>query len=248
MQLTTRALFSLIPAALVAPANYSAPIAPRADGYTITMRVSPATEAPITITFKTAGERMRLEADLSSLMGGRGGSMMTGAFLLPRDDGKLIAVLPNMTNPMAGGTGFAMTMDLAGMAARVGAPPPKVTDAPIEDLGAGETMLGYKTHKYRVRQPDNTVEFWVAELPGTDFKKFATNFGARFSGIDPRMAEKIPAGFAMKAVVSGKDPVTMEVTKVDKTSFSDADFEVPAGIQVMDMSGIMGGRGRGRGN
>src|SRR5205085_12152457 len=122
------------------------------------------------------------------------------------------------------------------------------TEATIEDMGAGETILGYKTHKYRIRQPDNTVEFWVAELPGTNFKKFVTGFGAHFSGVDPRMADKIPQGFALKVVVTGKDPVTTEVTKIEKTSFTDSDFEVPAGIQVMDMSGMMRGRGRGTSN
>jgi hypothetical protein len=145
---------------------------------------------------------------------------------------------------MSGGTGMAMALDLAGLAARMGGAPPKVTDATIDDLGAGETILGHKTHKYRVRQPDNTVEAWIAELPGVEFKKFVMGFGARFSGVDPRMAEKIPSGFAMKIVVTGKDAVTMDVTKVEKTSFTDSDFEVPTGIQVMDMPS-MGGRGRG---
>jgi hypothetical protein len=247
MQLNTRALFSLIPAVLVAPANLSLPAVPRADGYTITMRVSPGTEAPFTATFKTAGERMRLEADVSSIFGGRGGAMMSGAYMLPKDDGKIVIVAPNVPN-MSGGTGMAMAMDLASMAGRMGGEPPKITDVTVEDLGAGEAILGYKTHKYRVRQPDNTVEFWVADLPGTDFKKFVTGFGARFSGVDPRMAAKMPSGFAMKVVVTGKDPVSTEVTRIEKTSFTDADFEVPAGMQVMDMSGMMGGRGRGRGS
>jgi hypothetical protein len=45
--------------------------------------------------------------------------------------------------------------------------------------------------------------------------------------------------------MTGKDVGTVEVTKIDKTSFTNADFEVPAGLQVMDLSGMMGGRGRG---
>lgn len=241
MQFNTRALFSLIPAVLIAPTSFSAPVSPRADGYTITMRVTSGTRAPIDLTFKAAGEKMRVDVDMSSMMGGRGGS----GYMLPSSDGKLTMVMPSMPNPMSGGTGMAMSMDLTAMAAQMGGAPPSVSDATIEDLGAGETILGYKTRKYRIRQTDNTVEAWIAELPGVDFKKFAMGFGAQFTGINPRMAEKIPSGFAVKAVMSGKDTGTMEVSKIEKTSFTESDFQVPAGIQVMDMSGMMRGRGRG---
>jgi hypothetical protein len=245
MQLNTRALFSLIPAVLIAPANFSAPVTPRADGYTITMRITTGTQAPMNITFKAAGEKMRLETDMSAMMGGgRGGAMATGAYMLPNSDGKLIMVMPNAPN-MSGGTGMAMSMDLAQMAQRMGGAPPRVAEATVEDLGPGETILGYKTHKYRIRQPDGTVEAWIADLPGIDFKKFATGFGAQFSGMHPRMAEKIPSGFALKVVISGKETGTMEVSKIEKTSFTNSDFEVPAGLQVMDLGAMMGGRGRG---
>ena len=45
------------------------------------------------------------------------------------------------------------------------------------------------------------------------------------------------------------DPVAaaqaLEVTQAGKTSFEESDFEVPPGIQVMDLGAMMGGRGRG---
>ena len=247
MQLNTRALLGLIPATFVLPMNTAVRTALPADGYTITMKISSGGTANVG-TLKIAGDKMRLEADVGSLMGRGGGGnagMVAGAYMLPGADGKMIIVAPNAPN-MSGGTGMAISMDLAAMAARMGSTPPNVADATIEDLGAGEPILGYKTHKYRVRQGDNsTVEAWIADLPGIDFKKFATGFGARFSGMDARMAEKIPSGFALKVVMSGKDSGMIEVTKVEKTSFANADFEVPAGLQVMDLSGMMGGRGRG---
>jgi hypothetical protein len=115
----------------------------------------------------------------------------------------------------------------------------------VEDLGASETIAGHPTRKYRIKptNPDEAVELWIAtDIPGIDYKAFAGMFGARFTGTDSRMAAKIPTGFAMRVV--GKTG-GMEVTKIDKATFSDADFEVPAGINVLDLGAMMGGRGRG---
>jgi hypothetical protein len=53
----------------------------------------------------------------------------------------------------------------------------------------------------------------------------------------------MPSGFPLKIVGSGQNAFNFEVKKVEKTSFSDADFEVPPGVQVMNIP--MGGRGRG---
>jgi hypothetical protein len=246
MQLNTRALLSLLPAAFVLPATITS--TPRVDGYVITMRVSGGPNAVGDVTFKTAGDKMRIEADANSMMGGgRGGLNAEGAYMLPGMDGNIIMVLPKMTNPMGGGTGFAVSVNPAGMMAARGAAPPPVGDVSIDDLGAGESILGHATHKYRIKpaNPDEAVEVWIATDIPLDYKKFASAFGARFTGTDARMVAKIPNGFALKVV--GKTG-TMEVTKIDKASFDDSEFQVPAGIQVMDLSGMMGGRGRGRGN
>ena len=237
---------SLAPA-LVVPISISAP-APRADGYTIVMRIAAPGQQPADMTFKISGERMRLEADIGGLMGrggGRGGAMMAGAYMLPRADGNLIIVLPGAPN-MAGGTGMAMSMNPGAMAAR-GAAPPQAGDVVVEDLGSGGTVLGHSTHKYRIKPANaDPMEAWFAtDVPGLDYKKFASSFGASFTGSDAKAAAKMPTGFPLKMVGTGTNAFSLEVTKIDKSSFADSDFEVPSGMQVMDMGAMMGGRGRG---
>jgi hypothetical protein len=205
------------------------------------------------------------------MMGGRaGGAMAEGAYMLLQDNGKIAMILPNMANPMGGGTGFGMTMDISSItgAARGRGGMPEASDIQVDvaDLGAGEAILGHPTHKYRITTkatvngtPSETVtDSWFAtDLAGAEegFKKFSKSFGAQFSGgaakgMQDAIASKMPKGFPLRSITnvtqSGKtSKTTMEVTQVGKATFEASDFEVPAGIQLMDMSGMMGGRGRG---
>jgi hypothetical protein len=253
MQLNTRALFSLIPAAFIVPLNDALSPAPRADGYVVMMKVTSGGEGN-TVTLKMAGEKMRLEGDVGGSMGSMGNMGDTkGAFLLPTPDGKIVAVMPNMQNPMGGGMGFAVTIDVAALAGgRRGAPPVNVTPV-IEDLGAGEKLIGHATRKYRIKDTGGSgyMDIWLTtDLKGLDFRKFVQAFGKQMSGSDARTWASVPEGFPLKTVTTSADNsvTTMEVLSADKKSFAEADFEVPAGIQVLDLGGLMGGRGRGRGN
>ena len=235
---------------------------------------------PANLTLKVAGDKMRVEMDMSGMMGGgrgggRGGEMTAGAFMLLQPDGKVAVILPSMPNPMGGGMGMGMLMDLTAMRAGGrggrGGPPIEVSDIKFDvtDLGAGEPILGHATHKYRFHETyksgseatphDVTSDAWFStDLGGAEegFRKFSESFGAQFGSgnaakplVDARRA-KMPKGFPMKMVsttakAEGKTVTTMEVTRIGKMSFEASDFEVPAGIQVMDLGALMGGRGRG---
>jgi hypothetical protein len=244
------------------------------DGYVIDMKITTEGQTPpadIGMTLKVAGDKMRVEMDLSRMMPGGGGGneeMMNGAYMLLQENGKMAMILPNMRNPMSGGTGFGMTMDIsaiAGMAPQGGPPRANDVQVNVEDLGAGGQIAGHATRKYRITtkanvngNPMETVsESWFAtDLSGAEegFKKFSSSFGAQFSGnsakeIQDAMMSKMPKGFPMRSVTeisegSSKTKATMEVTRIEKSSFEGPEFEVPTGIQLMDMSGMMGGRGR----
>ena len=223
------------------------------SGYTIVMKMTPATGNPVNATLKTAGDKMRLEADLAGMMpgGGRGGMDASGAYMLP-NAGKLTMVMPNMVNPMGGGTGFAIIIDPAtmGMTGRGAAAPAE--DFTVQDMGAGESIAGHPTHRYKMTGASGgAAEVWVAtDIPGLNYKTFASAFGAQFSGASANVASKLPAnGFALKVVSTNNGATTtMEVTQVDKSNFEPSVFEVPAGITPMDIGGMMGRGRRGGGN
>ena len=201
---------------------------------------------------------------------------MGGAFMLLQPAGNVAMPLPEMATPPSGGMGFGMVLDLAslqggGRGGRGGrGVPADATDiqVTVDDLGAGEAILGHATRKYRIHETyalgsggaqESTTESWFAtDLAGAEegFRKFSESFGAQFGSgnaskslVDAKRA-KMPKGFPLKSITTtakpdGKTTTTMEATKVGKMSFDASDFEVPAGIQVMDLGAMMGGRGRG---
>ncbi len=128
----------------------------------------------------------------------------------------------------------------------------------IEDLGAGETILGHPTHKYRVKSTsaaggEDVTELSVAtDMPGADgvFKRMGESFGGQAGGgaskcVGDVMASKMMKGFPLKVVSNaGGKTSTMEATRAEKISFDGSEFEIPAGFQTMDGS-MFGGRGRG---
>lgn len=273
MRINARALFTLIPATLIAPMTFRAPaVAPVDDGYVIAMKITSDAmqNENMGLTLKVAGAKMRVEMDMSAMMGGRaGGEMADGAYMLLQENGKVAMILPNMRNPMSGSNGFGMSMDLSailsGGPGRGSMPEASNIQVDVAELGAGEAILGHPTRKYRITTKatvngsatETVTESWFAtDLAGAEdgFKKFTQSFGAQFSGasakgIQDAMAAKMPKGFPLRSITtateSGKtQKITMEVTQVGKATFEASAFEVPAGIQLMDMSGMMGGRGR----
>jgi hypothetical protein len=245
--------------------------APRVDGYVITMSVNAegsGMSGPMQMTLKAAGSRLRIEMDMSAVMGGAGSdasAMMNGAFMLPQDDGRLAMILPNMQNPIAGGTGMGMIMDMQSMTGTLQelGVSLEITDmkVSVEDLGAGETILGHKTKKYRMTQsylmggkPFSGVTEFLMATDMTDaeagLRKFNDSFGKQFVGAatskqaQAEIQAKTPPGFAMRTVVAlttpdGQQNMRMEVTKAERASIDEKDFEVPAGIQLMDMGQMM---------
>ncbi|HKS06531.1 MAG TPA: hypothetical protein VJR92_09490 [Gemmatimonadaceae bacterium] len=202
-------------------------------------------------------------------------AMMGGMYILVQPDNKMVTVMPSMGMAMVadpgalfGGGGGAMggmikmTVDtLPGWL--------KVTD-----LGAGERILGFATRKFRVETKykmtvsvmgtattetiESTTETWVTSDPSEAFaalRKYSQTMAPQMMGgakdiVEISMKKLPPNAVALRFVSmwtteKGKSSVTMEVAEIKKATFEATEFEVPAGMQVMDMSAMMGGRGRG---
>lgn len=273
MQRYAKTLLALLPIAVLPnpTRDLSARQAPRVDGYVITMAVvaeGAGMTGPMQMTLKAAGSKLRIEMDMSAVMGGAGGDMgpmMNGAFMLPQEDGRLAMILPNMQNPLGGGMGMGMIMDMQTMTGTLRdlGISMEITEMKValEELGAGETIMGHKTKKYKMVQSylmggkpySGTTEFSMATDmtdAETGLKKFNDTFGKQFLGaatskeVQAEMQAKTPPGFAMRTVVSmttpdGPQTMKMEVTKAEKATIDEKDFEVPAGIQLMDMGAMM---------
>jgi hypothetical protein len=112
---------------------------------------------------------------------------------------------------------------------------------------------------------DVTQDMWMGpELPAAQvaLEKFATIFAGAFAGVegsgDKAVAEsvkgKMPKGYPFRTVTtivetpdgstrSTTTKVTSQVTSIRQTTFEPSDFEVPAGMQVLDVGQFLGGRG-----
>jgi hypothetical protein len=223
------------------------------------------------MTFKMAGGKLRLEMDMSSLLGAAGGgeaaAMMSGAYMLLQSDGRMAMIVPGFQNPMTGGTGMGMIMDTQMLKGRIGADVTSNVDTTvaaamnkvsIEDLGAGETILGHATRRYRITETPGggdasgteAIEVWVAtDLPDAvaGFKSFGESFASSFLDLTSQAAtdaitRKMSDGFPMRVVATssaGKEMMRMEVSRAERVSFDDKEFEVPAGIQLMDMGAML---------
>lgn len=265
------------------------------DGYQITMRMTmtepgaAAPTGPIDMVIKSSADRMRMEMDFGKLMAGRGGegaemagTMMAGMFMLLQPDGKVVTIMPGMNMGMImdpgamlsgggmggmGGTGISIDTDTAGMSVTV------------QDLGAGERILGFATRKYHVEMKYKTTvrvmgtvdttsvnmstDTWIttdAGEPLAVLRKHAEKFGSMFNGgatksVTDVMTAKLPKnGVALRTNIKSVDEkgthlVSVEVAEMKRANFEVTEFEVPAGINVMDLGAMMGGMrgGRGRG-
>jgi hypothetical protein len=96
---------------------------------------------------------------------------------------------------------------------------------------------------------EGVTEIWMAtDMPDAEagFRKFTDTFGMQFVGaatskdVQAALQAKQPRGFALRTAVAMKTPdgpqnMKLEVTKIEKSSIEDKEFQVPAGIQLMDM-------------
>jgi hypothetical protein len=272
MRYATR-LFAALPLAVLPSVVHDVSLAPpRVDGYVITMSITSegaGMNAPINMTLKAAGTKLRMEMDFSAMMsaasGGVDGAMMSGLYVLPQDDGRMAMILPNMQNPFGSGMGMGMIMDPQAMVGAVrdrGLSVPTFSDMKISvaDLGVGESIVGRSTRKYKMtqsylidgKQHEGVSEIWIAtDMADAEvaLRKFGA-FGNQFVGaatskhVQAEMDAKMPKGFALRTLVTmttpdGAQTVKMETVKAEKATFDDKEFEVPAGIQLMDMAAMM---------
>lgn len=270
-----RAVAATVVGASMALAGAVAPADSAIEGYVLTQRITSANEPTMTLKVKVAQGRVRVE-----MQGGPQGAMPEGVFMLLRDDGKVSVVMPS--------EGMALQMDaqqlsggMQSMMSMMGMSAPTYSDVSIDvqELGAGETMLGYATRKYRVRQRytvsggmrgsqpvqhDDVTEMWMTtSIPGMDdgLQRFADVFGSAFGGggsggsteLAAAMKGKIPPGYPLKTVVTSTETrngsagqpqtTTLEVLDVTRTNIEASEFELPAGIQLLDPAMMMRGRG-----
>lgn len=203
-------------------------------------------------------------------------AMMGGMYILVQPDGKMMTVMPSMgmamvADPSAmlgggGGMGGMMSMTLDTLPGWL-----KVTD-----LGAGERILGFATRKYRVEtrvkttvsvmgtttsdSAESTYDIWVTSDASdalAAIRKYSQTMGSSVMGgskdVFDAWMKKLPANAVGLRTIGtstsekGKTTFNMEIAEIKKATFEATEFEVPAGMQVMDMGAMMGGRGRGRG-
>ena len=121
-------------------------------------------------------------------------------------------------------------------------------DGDIQPTGETKELLGYTAERMIVTHDGQTSEAWVADVPGYDAGLFAESLG---QGDNPGMAPPQLDGYDNPVALemhttakNGKEVTHMVVTEV--ASGSDVDlglFEVPAGVELMDMSALMSGFG-----
>jgi hypothetical protein len=109
-----------------------------------------------------------------------------------------------------------------------------------------ETILGYDCTKIVAVGKDGTAEIWVTDQLGTFMGM--TPGGGPFGGRShvPPQWEAVLKGrdfFPLRVVVTDKNKLVsrMEVTSVEKKSFSESDFAAPDGYQKFDLRSMMGG-------
>jgi hypothetical protein len=230
----------------------------------------PAAQAagPITLHIKVSGGKIRLDMEMAELAQMGGMYMLpkdSGKIVVVMaSQGMAIAMDMSMMGSMQGMAG-ATPPTFSGITATL-------DDKGAADKILGMATHKYLQHtsytmtsaqKGVVKVDASSEMFMTTELPGMadGLQKFADSFAGAFNGImgggAKEMADalkgKTPKGFAMKVLVTSKETnaagvtsnstTTVEVTEFSKSTFEATDFEVPAGIQVMDMAAMMGGRG-----
>jgi hypothetical protein len=201
-------------------------------------------------------------------------AMMGGIYVLVQPDNKMITVMPAMGMAMVADPG-AMFGGGGGMGGMIKTSVDTLPGwLKVTDLGAGERILGYATRKFRVEtkykttvtvmgtttteSTEGTSDIWVTSDPSdalAAIRKYSQTMGASVMGgakdIFEAQMKMLPANaVALRTVTTGttdkgKMSFSMEVAEIKKATFEATEFEVPAGMQIMDMGAMMGGRGRG---
>ena len=200
------------------------------------------------------------------------GAMLNGTYVLLQPNGKMLTVMPAMGVAMAADAGSLLSgggLGAGDVSEKVDTAPGWLK---VTDLGAGERVAGFATRRFRAdmkfkttvddnglkttEMNDSSYEIWLTTDRGdvmTALRAFDKATGTSVVGgqkeISDGLMAKLPPNSSVLRVVGhnltneGKTSMRMEVTEIKKATFEPAEFEVPAGVQVMDMS-AMGGRGR----
>ena len=249
MRFSARALLALVPLAAL-PAT--APLPRALDGYTVTQRITSdmPQAVPLTARVKVAQGRVRVDVESAEL------AQLGGMYMLLADSGKIITVMAQMGMAMKMDASVFASSGVGGMGAGVS---PTISDVSftVDDLGAGETIVGAATHKYRFRSKynntsqtrgalkgDGTIDVWIApQLGGLSdgLQKFADTFGTVFSGmagggskaLSAEIRAKMPKGYTMKAVIKLAETdvsgkTENTTTTVEVTEHAKASFEATA--------------------
>ena len=200
------------------------------------------------------------------------GAMLNGTYILLQPDGKMLTVMPSMRVAMSADAGSLLSggMGAGDVSEKVDTAPGWLK---VTDLGAGERVAGYATRRFRADMKfkttvdenglkttetnDSSYEFWITTDRGDvmaalrAFDKATGNsvVGGQKEISDALMSKLPPNSSVLRAVGhnltnEGKTSMKMEVTEIKKATFEPAEFEVPPGVQVMDMNAMTGGRGR----
>jgi hypothetical protein len=256
-------------AAFAPPSGGQAPAAPAAGtqagwAYTVKMTVdSGGATKPISIGMRqyVTEKNMRMDFDMTGIAGmppamGAGGAYM----IFNNADTTMTTVMSDSHTAMIMGADYlAAVRDEAQSDAK-----PK---SAIADLGAGETILGHKTHKYRLttttkdsaipaacHEMESVIDMWIA--PDIDFDAIQKEVGDRFGsvgGLGDMMTEagvaqaQVPKGAPLRMIVKSHDPalptkvltISMQFSDLTHGPIADSLFTVPAGFQKMDMRSMM---------
>jgi hypothetical protein len=183
----------------------------------ITMTMTDAGKPAETIVYEVKGDKMRFDRPTGP---DPGYVIMEGKKLTSVDEKKKIAIVMDMSS-MPGGPGGPAA---AAMASK------KPT---IDKTGKTETIAGYSCEIWKITE-QNGEKSDACMAKGIAFPSM---------GKETWMSELVDQKlFPLRVVVNdatGKEKSRMEVTKIDKKSIEDGQFQVPAGYKTQSMEDMM---------
>lgn len=191
----------------------------------ITMNNTNGDKPPKTITYEVKGTKMRFEGPEEH------GPMAGGYMIFDTAAKKMTAVNDAKKT--------AMVMDVGAMGGMTPTGAPGMPAGPkpnVEKTGKTDTVAGYSCDVWKMTEASGEkTEACVAK--GISFPAMGRHAGWMSSLED---------GFPLRAIsydAAGKEKSRMEVTKIEKKSIDDSQFQVPAGYTTQDMASMMKGLG-----
>lgn len=216
-------------------AVWSVPSPAVAEGWTFTWKVSAEGQGPqnSTMQVRVLANNVRVDFQAGTMPGVQGAGFM----LLDADKGQMTMVSPQERSAVvmeAGGMTAALDqLSAAGITMNF-----KDVTSSVDDLGAGERILGHATRKYRITQGytievsamgfnrtmqiENTIESWMAtDFAPADqkaFDEFSKNFAQSMSGMAAIGGEAMKK---MAAELQARMPKGFPLKQVQTTSTTD---------------------------